>query len=332
MKPYLDDKDLTLYHGDCREVLRELPAGSVQMCATSPPFWNLRDYGVEGQIGLEESPELWVARLVEVFREVHRVLRDDGTLWIECGDVYEAKNLIGAPWLLAFALQSDGWYLRSEIIWDKLNPMVESVADRPTRQHSTIFLLSKQPQYFFDQDAVRQPFSQKTYTHRGKGGTGGKAGQDEVGKVASGNWSEWGAARTVRMPVPQTETFEGIEPEAPRGADGRRVTAVKGKENSAQHRDGERWPNPDGANIRSIWSIAKEPTPFAHFATWPRKLVARMIKAGCPEGGAVLDPFAGSGTTLLVARHLGRRSIGIELSSEYCEMIAKRTEQLSLLA
>jgi DNA modification methylase len=185
--PYLSDPDVTLYQGDALEVLRTLPDRSVHMCATSPPFYGLRDYGAEGQIGLEESPDEWVARLVEVFREVRRVLRDDGTLWVEIGDSYSGggpggheggtlvgtppqgagneyrrdtwgkpKDLLGQPWLLAFALRADGWYLRSEIIWARPNPMPESVTDRPTKAHSTVFLLSKSPRYFYDQEAVRE--------------------------------------------------------------------------------------------------------------------------------------------------------------------------------
>ena len=193
MTPYLQDPDVTLYNGDALEVLRTLPDRSVHMCATSPPFYGLRDYGSEGQIGLEESPDEWVARLVEVFREVRRVLRDDGTLWVEIGDSYSAqpgqrkttdkagekqntntgsmgapsvvapgckpKDLIGQPWLLAFALRADGWYLRSEIIWARPNPMPESVTDRPTKAHSTMFLLSKKPRYYFDQKQFASPTS-----------------------------------------------------------------------------------------------------------------------------------------------------------------------------
>ena len=207
MTPYLSDPDITLYNGDALEVLRELPDKSVHMCATSPPFYGLRDYQVEGQIGLEESPDEWVARLVEVFREVRRVLRDDGTLWVEIGDSYAAngrygdkneanpdrvtegrdtrwalsseqkharaardygrrtsrQRLVGQPWLLAFALRADGWYLRSEIIWARPNPMPESVTDRPTKAHSTVFLLSKMPRYYFDAEAIREPYAARGF-------------------------------------------------------------------------------------------------------------------------------------------------------------------------
>ena len=223
---FVEDADLTLYNGDCLDVLANLPDRSVHMCATSPPFHALRDYGVEGQIGLEETPEEWCDRLVEVFREVRRVLRDDATCWIEVGDSHSGKQLVGQPWLLAFALKADGWWLRSEIIWEKPNAMPESVLDRPTRSHSTVFLLAKSATYFYDTDAIRVPHKR----------------------------------------------------------DGRAVTTVKQGEGSIQHRDGERWPG-SGANARSVWSVPTQPTPFAHFATWPESLVAKMILAGTSEKG-----------------------------------------------
>ena len=192
MTPYVADPDCTVYHGDALHTLRQLPDRSVHMCATSPPFFGLRDYGVDGQIGMEDTPDEWCARLVDVFREVRRVLRDDGTLWVEVGDGYshggngsrdperwpkqsrsacgvrithskkksglKPKDLVGQHWLLAFALRADGWYLRSEIIWARPNPMPESVTGRPTKSHSTVFLLSKQPRYFFDPDAIRTEY------------------------------------------------------------------------------------------------------------------------------------------------------------------------------
>lgn len=326
MTPFVRDADFTLWHGDCLDVLRTLPDASVHMCATSPPFYGLRDYGVDGQIGLEETPDEWVARLVAVFSEVRRVLRDDGTLWVEIGDSYasastggaqgttgqrasrsftglslgggvpdglKGKDLLGQPWMLAFALRADGWYLRSEIIWHRPNPMPESVTDRPTKAHSTVFLLSKRPRYFYDADAIREAFSENTHS-RGKGnGVKQDLNADSNMQTGRSNRSFGDATRTVLGALPpQAETLDGSDGEAPRGHDGRRATAVEGREHSEQHRNGERWPNPSGANARSVWRIPTEPTPFAHFATWPQKLVERMILAGtsekgcCPECGS----------------------------------------------
>jgi DNA modification methylase len=307
--------------------------------------------------------------MVAVFRQVRRVLRKDGTLWLNIGDSYatgtsadrnptstegpdvpaswsnrsqsvrrhpagmKPKDLVGIPWRLAFALQADGWYLRSDIVWSKPNPMPESVTDRPTKSHEYVFLLTRSPRYFYDADAVREDYAPKTLTHRGGGKAAGKVGQqDDHGKVASGNYGEWDKSRTAFPPPrPQEETLDGSDGEAPRGPDGRRKTHVEKGDASIQHRDGERWPN-DGRNVRSVWEIATQPYPEAHFATYPEALVERCVKAGSPEGGTVLDPFMGSGTTALVARKHGRRSVGIELNETYAELAAKRLSQLSLLA
>ena len=376
----------TILIGDAIACLRSLPDACVQCIVTSPPYWGLRDYGVEGQIGLEPTPEEHVEKMVEVFREVKRVLRDDGTVWVNYGDCYytggrgspdadanrikdpnsmqashsanaigcaanrrdikgmKPKDLVGMPWRIAFALQADGWYLRSDIIWSKPNPMPESVTDRPTKSHEYVFLLTKRPRYFYDADAVREAHKEP---NRGNGerervnyNTGGIIGRGRVG----------------------------------------------------EYEEGVRLYNPAGRNRRTVWEIATQPMPDAHFATFPEALVEPCIKAGtsergcCPVCGApwrrvvekevsgvprcnsksagrkdcnygdsdsttlrarkitikgenwhpsctcgcketvpcvVLDPFGGSGTVAKVARDLGRSSISCELNPEYVE-IAKR--------
>lgn len=334
---YVADPDFTLYVGDALTVLRSLPDGAANCCVTSPPYWGLRDYGAAGQLGLEPTPEAYVAALVAVLAEARRVLRSDGTLWLNLGDSYshggngsrdpekwpkqsrndhriehrntaggKPKDLCGIPWRVALALREDGWFLRSDIIWHKPNAMPESVTDRPTKAHEYLFLLSREPRYFYDADAIREPYKY----------------------------------------------------------DGRKVTHVEGREGSIQHRSGERWPglkprrsgnaerkaNPAavlgrgdtshgvpweegdaGRNARTVWEIATQPFPGAHFATFPEELARRCIAAGCPAGGIVLDPFMGSGTVALVARRLGRKSIGIEINPEYAQMAAQRLAPQSLL-
>jgi DNA modification methylase len=417
--PFWSDDHLTLYGGDCRAVLAELPAESVHCVVTSPPYWGLRDYGtaswdggdeacdherarkaignspsakstlttnngkgpqpgdkfsagsqsgfgqscpcgarrIDSQLGLEPTPEAYVENMVAVFREVRRVLRADGTLWLNLGDSFGDKQLQGIPWRVAFALQADGWYLRSDIIWSKPNPMPESVTDRPTKAHEYLFLLSKSPRYYFDADAVREA---------------------DAG-------------------LPSGNGFAGRQ-------GGARQSAVDGGNGTA-----ERFTPGAGRNLRSVWTIATEPYPGAHFATFPRKLVEPCVKAGtsergvCPECGApwvrvvaerpypaelanaakahggvgnnlggqrhqdwldanpkqttgwrptcdhrvwfplngieqeagpvpavVLDPFAGSGTTLLVAQALGRRGMGIDLNPDYLKQALVRNAQTPL--
>jgi len=317
LDPIIHDTHFTLHNGDAVTVLNGLPKRSVDCCVTSPPYWGLRDYGVDGQLGLEATPDEYVAGMVAVFRGVRRVLRDDGTLWLNLGDSYHGggyanhgingeawlqehggdrrrsrqqdrinanpglkpKDLVGIPWRVAFALQADGWYLRSDIIWSKPNPMPESVTDRPTKAHEYVFLLSKGPRYYFDQEAVREPLTesaiQRDQSPRGRRQNGG-------GSVESMNG------------IVYTQDF------------------------------GDMKNNPAGRNIRSVWEIATQPTPEAHFATYPEELVRRCILAGCPKGGVVLDPFMGSGTTAVVARKNGRRSVGVELNPDYCEIARKR--------
>jgi site-specific DNA-methyltransferase (adenine-specific) len=407
--PYLADPDATVWHGDVREILPELEAESVDCALTSPPFYGLRDYGADGQIGLEASPDEWCANLVAVFRELRRVLKPAGTLWVECGDSYKStapgtvnaparivgaggrdgaaglararlrpllpdlksKDLIGAPWLLAFALRADGWYLRQCIVWAKPNAMPESVRDRCTTAHSYVFLLSKSPRYFFDADAIAEP----------------------------AEWAAWGAQTDLKRGQPGSENARGTG---------------MGFDKYGRQRIKEMQNGHGSKNARSVWTIPTQGYPGAHFATWPEKLVERILLAGCPEwvcsacgkarerlteresldpelvqkqvrgasgksgrvrggtddsdttwshrttekgtvpsfkGSAVtevgwsdcgcgagfqpgvcLDPFAGSGTTLQVARRLGRRSVGVELNEGYCRMIGERLQQLSLLA
>jgi DNA modification methylase len=333
----------TLYEGDCREVLRTLPERSVQTCVTSPPYFGLRDYGHDGQIGLEPTPDEFVQALVVVFREVRRVLRDDGTVWLNLGDSYagggsgaqfvtghgsdirdrrdvaqgyvdqgrkrapvpghKPKDLLGIPWMVAFALRADGWYLRSDIIWSKPNPMPESVTDRPTKAHEYLFLLSKGPRYYYDVGAIREPH----LTADRKG--------ERVSYPA-------GSASNHHLD------------------DG--------------HRAGRHGPglpiNDEGRNRRSVWTVATQPFPGAHFATFPPKLIEPCILAGSarigaevevPMGGfapvdsarcTVLDPFAGSGTTGMVALRHGRSFIGCELNSEYVELARHRiTDDAPLL-
>lgn len=289
---------------DVMEGLRQLADESVHCVVTSPPYWGLRDYGIPGQIGLEPTPDAFVARLVEVFGEVKRVLRDDGTLWLNLGDTYAAggmgagsgkqltnrgtaagghmdkprkapeglkpKDLVGIPWRVALALQADGWYLRSDIIWAKPNPMPESVTDRPTKSHEYVFLLSKSERYHYDHEAIQEPF------------------------VYSGD------CRMKTAYAVATAKSVGTEYRAP--------------------------VNQNGRNKRTVWSIATLPFAEAHFATFPPELPELCIKAGCPKGGTVLDPFSGAGTTAMVADRLQRDAIGIELNPEYSALSSRRLD------
>lgn len=300
----------TILHGDAVQRLKTLPDNSVHCCVTSPPYWGLRDYGVDGQIGLESTPEEYVSRMVEVFREVRRVLRDDGTCWLNIGDSYNAyngnrgrstsfqsateeaypllpaghgltakglknKDLVGIPWRVAFALQADGWYLRQDIIWHKPNPMPESVTDRCTKAHEYVFRLTKSAKYWYDADAVKILGSGQTQ--------GGKEHKHTRNGANDFNRTKMGLMNLV----------------------------------------GREWKT---ANLRSVWTITTKPYKGAHFATMPPELANTCILAGCPIDGITLDPFAGSGTTLAVALQNGRRAIGIELNPEYIDLAERRLE------
>ena len=284
------DNGATIWQGDCREVLRGLEESSVHCVVTSPPYWGLRDYGTDGQLGLEETPADHVANMVEVFREVRRVLREDGTLWLNYGDTYAAtgsglkpKNLCGIPWRVAFALHEDGWWLRQDIIWHKPDPMPESVTDRCTKSHEYIFLLAKSPRYYYDADAVREPAQERAFLEHTK----------------------------PKKPEPGQRLKQGSSWSQAVGASG-----------FGHHENGR--------NKRSVWTIATAPYPGAHFATFPPDLVKPCIMAGCPDGGTVLDPFTGSGTVAEVARANGCKFVGAELNPEYIDLAKKRLQQRGL--
>ena len=313
--------------GDCRDTMRRWAADGVraQMCVTSPPYFGLRDYGHDGQIGLEQTPEQYIAAMVEVFRCVRDVLADDGTLWLNIGDSYatqggahggrndnqrgvgakrthdngggdqqarrapdglKPKDLIGIPWMLAFALRADGWYLRQDIIWHKPNPMPESVRDRCTKAHEYIFLLSKAERYFFDNDSIREPW-------------------------------EGEAAKAVAMGTKEVGQ-RGINASARRGLTDGQTTQFRKQGHSGYFgADGKCLLNPLGANKRSVWKVATRPYKGAHFATFPPALIEPCILAGSRPGDIVLDPFMGSGTTAAVAIQHGRQYLGCELNPEY---------------
>lgn len=402
MTIYSDDGQAVLHHGDVREVLRELPAESVQCVVTSPPYWSLRDYGVEpsvwggeadcqhewsservvrqnrtglglatlgerysggghkagsipeqcfesgncalcgawkGALGLEPTSELFVEHMVEVFREVRRVLAKDGTLWLNIGDSYagswgeqgrtgsmaersvissrqigehpqfetrtgarglggdiKEKDLVGIPWMLAFALRADGWGLRQDLIWHKTNPMPESVTDRCTKAHEYLFLLTKSKRYFYDAGAIREPASSNTHARMRK-----ERAHDGQKSAPAGERNGMRAPGVGPKDVPMglgirsNESFHAA------------TTATL-----------------DNRNKRSVWSIPTAPFSEAHFATFPPDLVEPCILAGSRPGDTVLDPFLGSGTTAMVAKRLGRRAVGIDLNPEYLAMAVKR--------
>lgn len=312
-------KTNVIFNEDCLIGLQKLPDNSIDCCISSPPYWGLRDYGVDGQIGLEDTPEEYVEQMVNVFREVKRVLKPEGTLWLNLGDSYanntqegnkvfgnvefnknrpsrqntitpqravpnglKAKDLVGIPWMVAFALRADGWYLRQDIIWHKPNPMPESVTDRCTKAHEYIFLLSKSKHYYYDHEAIKEP-----------------AAYD-------------GRKDTLLKGSPKYE--KGVVP-----GQVEHSMAAKGHERWKKNERGEYV-----RNKRSVWTIPTKPFKEAHFATFPEKLIEPCILAGCPAGGIVLDPFMGAGTTAVVARKLNRSYIGYELNPEYVKMANDR--------
>lgn len=324
----------TIHTGDCLDYLRNLPEASVDCCVTSPPYYGLRDYGVAGQIGLEETPEVFIERLVAVFREVRRILKPDGTLWVNIGDSYaggsgrwggdknmskkqtssagslsqipvakkwqhdtiKPKDLIGIPWMLAFALRADGWCLRQDIIWSKPNPMPESVSDRCTKAHEYIFLLSKSPRYHFDNDAIKEQ-------SRGWNGSRFEDGKNLINHPNVGK-------NRQKKPTGWEDTGQGGHGSFHRDGRAKEIEYTNGI--------------PEKKSKRSVWTVAPNPFKEAHFATFPEDLIVPCILAGCREGGVVLDPFMGAGTTAIVARKLNRHFAGCDLNPEYVAIAEKR--------
>ena len=296
------ESKVNIYCGDSKDILKQFPDNSVDCCITSPPYYGLRDYGVKGQLGLEKTPEEYVIKLVDCFKEVKRVLKNEGTLWLNLGDSYagrqvagdkkfgneefnknrpsrertltperkrvswlEPKNLIGIPWKVAFALQTDGWILRQDIIWNKTNPMPESVRDRCTKSHEYIFLLSKSPKYYFDYKKMQEPTKDINTKPR--------------------KFRKSGIAECLR-----NDTGNEYIPRLMR-------------------------------NKRSVWTVSTKPFKGSHFATFPEDLIKPCVLAGCPEAGVVLDPFAGAGTSGVVALKNNRKFVGIELNQKYIDEI-----------
>jgi DNA modification methylase len=325
--PFWCDAASALYVGDARDVLAEIPDGSVDCIVTSPPYWGKRDYGVAGQYGREPDPEAYVGTLRAVFAEARRVLADDGTCWLNVGDSYSAgggaatgmhaylgrhltahrvpampaKNLLGMPWRVAFALQDDGWILRNAIVWHKPNAMPESVRDRLNCRYELIFLFVKQPAYWFDLDPIRIPHSAETQR-----------------ALLAGP-----SARVSRRPPGRPERGTRppkYGPHARQLTGGRRYGNLRGT-------NSHRRAHPLGRNPGDVWALPTRPYNGPHFAAYPIDLPLRCIAAGCKPGGTVLDPFTGTGTTGLAALQLGRRFTGIEPSSQFAALAAERLTQ-----
>ena len=364
--------DFQIIIGDALTALQAMPAESVDCCITSPPYWGLRDYGHAGQMGLEETPEAFVAAMVEVFREVRRVLKPTGTLWLNLGDSYagswgaqgrqgktgllsgrgacaarqiaaaakrtsgtgspdrtpglKPKDLVGIPWMTAFALRANGWYLREDIIWSKPNPMPSSVKDRPTTAHEYLFLMTKGQRYFYDWEAIAEPLAESTLREIAEGYTG-QATKDYEGTGAQNPSDVKARIIAGKRKVPSGwDTRKGNHDD---------LTGRYDKNHSVRPCDTKGGNQGVGTlpiahpgalvrNKRSVWTIPTQPFRDAHFATFPERLVEPCVLAGCPQGGTVLDPFMGSGTTGAVSLRNFRRFIGIELNPAYAEMATRR--------
>jgi DNA modification methylase len=446
MKPFFQNNWTTLYNADCREGLKALPDESVNCVVTSPPYFGLRDYGLQplvlggdsncvhvwqgagatrpkpdrstagkelngsgilsndkprgsqvskaargmvlsfgdtcecgawrGCLGLEPTIDQYVQHIVEVFREVHRTLRNDGTLWLNLGDSYandskwggnssgknytssagriprqrqstnlKSKDLIGMPWRVAFALQSDGWYLRSDIIWSKTACMPESVKDRPTRSHEYIFLLTKSERYYYDANAIKEQKAGSSLRDRRTNDNGHRRDRNYIGQASNGGTNLGGRPQTIRAlelakergltdehiaairAVGITDTGKAQHTQIGYGKNIERVQLLADEAKQVLGGYYREFLFDDSRNKRTVWTVGPQPYKGAHFATFPPDLIRPCILAGCPVGGTVLDPFAGSGTTLQVATEQQCKSIGIELSPEYCRLVERRLQQ-----
>ena len=343
--------DYQVHIGDCRESLRRMAAAGVrvQTCVTSPPYYGLRDYGHAGQLGLEQTPEEYIAAMVEVFRAVRDVLADDGTLWLNIGDSYamsgrpggsslaalgdrysggghkrdgvqkpvrrlppglKTKDLIGIPWMLAFALRADGWYLRQEIIWSKSNPMPESVRDRCTKAHESLFLLAKSPRYYFDSEAIQEPAAESSLARWAQNVEAQRGSERVPGKI-NGNMKAVGGSKRNSF-ARESKNTPGEHGQKPQHRPGRDDGDYGGEKR----------------NRRSVWSVATRPYKGAHFATFPPGLIEPCILAGSKRGDLVLDPFGGSGTTAGVALANGRSAVLCELNPTYAGLIEERVRSI----
>lgn len=351
-----------ILQGDCVDILKMISDKSVNCCVTSPPYYALRDYGLpptnwpevkyslfgfdivvqpmECCLGMEPTPNDYIGHLIHIFREVHRSLKKDGTLWVNIGDSYcstapgsqgdglrgdgifagvkaetaeahkrkrpktptgmKPKDLMGIPWMLAFALRDDGWYLRQDIIWSKPNPMPESVTDRCTKSHEYIFMLSKSKKYYYDADAIRQNLTQSSIFRLSQ-------------NVDDQNGSD-------RVPGKTNGSMKAVSKKDKQRGHGRRHAGFNERWDLMEKEEQQLM----GANKRSVWSVATKPFSEAHFATFPPELIEDCILAGCMEEGTVLDPFSGSGTTFIVARKKNRNAIAIEMNPDYIKISDKR--------
>lgn len=335
-----------IYHGDCLSILKTLPDNSIDCCVTSPPYYGLRDYGVNGQIGLEETPQEYINKLVQVFHEVKRILKIEGTLWLNIGDSYcgsgnkeiKHKDLIGIPWMLAFALRTDGWYLRQDIIWHKPNAMPESVKDRCTKSHEYIFLLSKSPKYYFDYQAIQEEAKYKddSRAEEGRIEYDGKRSKGLDKHVQNGFYGF--QKKTVNIRFGGSKYGDNYDPHYATKSGNAWTPQTKyknlqydGQTNNTMHErraEGLEDETYIVRNKRDVWSVTTKPFKEAHFATFPEDLIEPCILAGCREGGVVLDPFFGSGTTGKVADSFNRKWIGIELNEEYINIAYKRINNI----